>query len=179
LYDDQLSGNDDYGDHFEPRSPYSLTADMAEGIANSTHFYIRYGTAKQRLRVLAANERMPVVTKWQKMMEVFLRTQLHVISGLGYNPDETGLQQYAQDLAKCMQGLEPTVHEALAETRRGTWRRLVATCFNIRDLGDIPVFSVVQARNFMHKIASKMIEPEVLLHVQNETAKIKRTFNIC
>jgi len=62
--------------------PDKLTFEMAMGISDATMFYIKHGLSNQRLKSLAEQskgeeeeETMPVVTKWQKMMEVFLATQ--------------------------------------------------------------------------------------------------------
>ena len=90
-------------DNFLPTPPDKLTVEMAEGISDSTQFYVRHGVSKQRLMALSKETDMPAVVKWQKMMEIFLTTQVHVIAGLGYTSDEEGLTKYAQDLALCLQ----------------------------------------------------------------------------
>ena len=147
---------------------------MAEGIADATHFYIRYGLSHRRLQQLAEDTTMPVVDKWQKMMEIFLTTQLHVIAGMGYGASEQGLTQYAQDLAKCLSEADATTAEVLRDVRRDTWRALVATCFDL-DVTDIPSLSIVDARNLMHKVSSKMIEPDTLLEIETKTSQIAGT----
>jgi hypothetical protein len=157
---------------FEPTQPSSLTIEMAEGIADATQFYIRHGVSNQRLRHLAADPNMAVITKWQKMMEVFLLTQVHVIAAIGYAPDEHGLQAYAHDLATCIQQSDDTMRDLFTEVRRDTWRELVATCFQL-DKEDIPTLEIVDARNLMHKVASRMIAPEVLLKIQTLASKIE------
>lgn len=66
---------------FKPSPPAQLSTAMAEGIQDATQFYVRHGISNQRLRAMAKDDQMPVVVKWQKMMEVFLTTQVHVIAG--------------------------------------------------------------------------------------------------
>jgi hypothetical protein len=159
------------------RPPDKLTTEMAEGIAETTKFYVRHGLAHRRLRALAVadtTETLTVVQKWQCMMEIFLTTQVHVIAGMGYTPDEQGLTQYAHALQQCIQdeALDETMQELFAELRRDTWRELVATAFDL-NVADIPVLSIVDARNIMHKVSSKMMEPSVLLEIQNKTAKLR------
>ena len=56
---------------FKPQSPNEITLEIAEGIADTTQFYMRYGLSRQRLEFLAKSGQ-PVLHKWQKMMEVFL-----------------------------------------------------------------------------------------------------------
>jgi len=167
----RLLSSENYDD-FQPSPPDKLTTEMAEGIGDATQFYIRYGLSNKRLRAMAEDEDMPVVIKWQKMMEIFLTTQVHVVAGMGYGADEQGLTQYAKDLAQCIHEADETMQELFTETRRDTWRELVATAFNL-DVNGIPTLSIVDARNLMHKVSSKMVEPDVLLEIQTLTAKIE------
>jgi hypothetical protein len=157
---------------FNPSPPEKLTVEMAAGIADATQFYIRYGISNQRLKVLAADTTLPLLQKWQTMMEIFLTTQVHVISGVGYAASEEGLTKYAMDLAECIQSTSDiTMQELLRDTRREIWREIVATTFNL-NITDIPTLSIVDARNIMHKIASKMIEPDILLEIQQRVSII-------
>lgn len=57
---------------FVPQSPAEITLEIAEGIADTTQFYMRHGLSRQRLEYLANQVDQPVLQKWQKMMEVFL-----------------------------------------------------------------------------------------------------------
>ena len=156
---------------FQPKAPESLTTEMAEGIVEATKFYSLHGISNQRFRALA-KENFPVHEKWQKMMEIYLQTQAHVIAGLGYQADEQGLTLYAQHLQKCIQSTDQTMRELFMDVRRETWRAIVATTFQVPK-EEIPVLSIVDARNLMHKISSKMIEPDTLLVIQHKTAKIQ------
>lgn len=158
--------------NFEPKPPDKLTSDMAEGILDTTQFYIRYGISKQRLHLLAQNPDLPVIERWQQMMEIYITTQLHVIAGIGYPASAEGLGLYAQHLTVCIQSADATMRELFTEMRRDTWREIVATVFSIEPK-DIPILSIVDARKLMHKVASKMMEPDTLLAIQNQTAKIQ------
>jgi len=165
-------------DTFEAKPPAKLTTEMIEGIADTTQFFIRHGVSQQRLQLLAQNADMPVVMKWQQMMQIFLMTQVHVIAAMGYSPDEQGLGQYAHDLASCLAQVDPELRETFAEMRKDTWRELVATCFQLEPQ-DIPSLTIVDARNLMHKIASKMMEPDVLMRIQREASKIQGACSSC
>lgn len=98
-------------------------------------------------------------------------TQVHVIGSIGYVANEQGLSKYAQDLQACLQKADSDVQQVLTDIRRDTWREMVATAFAL-DVADIPTLSIVDARNHMHKVASKMMEPSVLLEIQTKTSKI-------
>lgn len=100
-------------------------------------------------------------------------TQVHVIGSIGYNANEQGLSKYAQDLQSCLQKADLDVQKVLTDIRRDTWREMVAVAFAL-DVADIPTLSIVDARNHMHKVASKMMEPSVLLEIQTQTSKINR-----
>ena len=163
-----------YSNEFVMKPPEELTADIAEGISDATKFYVKYGMANQRLLVLQKDETVPVVEKWQKMMEIFLAAQVHVIAGLGYAPNEQGLTQYAKDLAKCLESVDPTMQELFSDTRRETWRELVATAFGL-DKADIPTVDIVKAREIMHQVSSKMMAPDTLLEIQSRTSGISGT----
>lgn len=161
-------------ENFVPSPPTKLTVEMAEGIADATQFYVRHGVAKQRLESLSKQTDLPAVVKWQKMMEVFLTTQVHVIAGLGYSTDEQGLTKYAQDLAQCLQEADDTMRDLLTELRRDTWRELVSTAFELQ-LDQMKSLSIVDARNLMHKVSSKMVDPDVLAEIQARCAELPTT----
>ena len=155
---------------FRPKSPDFLTTDVAEGIVETTKFYCLHGVSKQRFRALA-KEDLSIQQRWAKMMEIYLQTQAHVIAGLGYAPNEGGLEVYAMHLQACLSKTDTTMRELFMDIRRETWHDIVATTFDL-DSSEIPSLSIVDARNIMHKATSKMIEPDTLLAIQRRTAKI-------
>lgn len=159
-------------DNFIPTPPSKLTVEMAEGISDTTQFYIKHGLSSQRLKLLSRESEMPAVVKWQKMMEIFLTTQVHVIAGVGYSSDEHGLTKYAQDLAQCLQNeCDDDTREFFTEIRRETWKDLVASAFGLEG-DELKTISIVDARNLMHKVSSKMIEPSVLSEIQSRCAEL-------
>lgn len=82
--------------------PASINKEIALGIQNATKMYIEHGIGKQRLNDISRDNGDPktIVTRWQRMMETFLGTQVHVIAGLGYTPNETGLRKLESFLFK-------------------------------------------------------------------------------
>ena len=158
-------------DGFEPKPPPELTTDMAEGIVDATQFYVRHGIAHQRFLALAQAPDVPAVSRWQKMMEIYLMAQAHVIAGLGYTPNESGLSAYANQLRVCIQGTDETMRKLFDEVRRETWREVVGVTFQL-DPAEIPALTIEEARKVMHKVSTKMVDPDVLLKIQKETAKV-------
>ncbi len=68
---------------------------MAFGIQKATRMYVDHGVGYQKLNEIAKDKGDvgTLVTRWQRMMEAFLGTQVHVIAGLGYSPSEQGLRK--------------------------------------------------------------------------------------
>lgn len=173
-------------------SPEKLTADMAQGISDVTHFYIRHGLAQRRLQALAQEHSSTpnegsVLQQWQSMIEIYLATQLHVLAGMGYasnegtgisaaNLQEHGLTKYAHDLASLLAETDEATRDAIVATRRESWRELVATAFGFDAEKDIPTLNVMEARELMHAVSSRMVEPDLLLMIQSQTAKVSGKF---
>jgi hypothetical protein len=106
------------------------------------------------------------------MMEVYVTTQMNVVAGLGYPPNGSGLNLYAQHLAQLIHIIDPTMQELFAEIRRDTWRNIVGTVFHM-DPKDIPVLSIEEARELMQKVSTRMVDKEILHNIQNRTGGIE------
>ena len=78
------------------KHPFSLTKEIAVGIQDSTALFIKHGVGMQKLQMIAqeAGNTETLVNRWQRMMEAYLGTQVHVLAGLGYQPNENGLREY-------------------------------------------------------------------------------------
>lgn len=162
---------------FKARPPSELTMEMAEGIQNANHLIVRYGVGAQRLKLLAQDGTMPLILKWQRMMEIYLGAQLHVIAALGYEPNEHGIMLYTQHLAQFITNkCEPSKQDTFRAVGRDTWRHMLVTAFDL-DIAMIKEkygeeMSIVDARNTVHKVASKLIEPRILDMVATKVAQI-------
>lgn len=79
-----------------PTPPPSINKEMAFGIQKATRMYVEHGVGYQKLNEIAKDKGDvgTLVTRWQRMMEAFLGTQVHVIAGLGYSPSEHGLRKF-------------------------------------------------------------------------------------
>ena len=158
--------------NFQPEPPSGITADVAEAIQDTTLFYLRNGVSNQRLLALSKDKETPLVQKWQRMMEIYLSTQVYVISGLGYSGDEKGLENYTRHLAEFMTNkCSEEEREMYKKVGNETWKELLATAFGL-DLDDIKPLSIVDARNIMHKVSSKMQDPNILMMINKECSKL-------
>jgi hypothetical protein len=160
--------------------PSSITKEIAYGIQNTNELFIRHGIARRKLEDLAkhAGNVDTLVERWQKMMEAFLSTQVHVLAGLGYHPSEVGLETYNRQLATFMHNADPDTTEDLRLKSRDLWRQVLATAFDIPledTIQKSDMLSIVDARNIMHKVAQKMQSPDILEHIAGQCARLEST----
>eukprot|EP00559_Dactyliosolen_fragilissimus_P005290 CAMPEP_0184862324 /NCGR_PEP_ID=MMETSP0580-20130426/6797_1 /TAXON_ID=1118495 /ORGANISM="Dactyliosolen fragilissimus" /LENGTH=246 /DNA_ID=CAMNT_0027360133 /DNA_START=157 /DNA_END=897 /DNA_ORIENTATION=+ len=150
---------------------------MALGVQDATRLYIRHGLGMQRLKSISNEEGTgnieTLVSRWQKMMETFLGTQVHVLAGLGYTVNETGLALYNQQLATLVQTADPDSQEKLRINGRDIWREVLTSTFHLtlEDIKDSELNSY-DARNVMHKVSQKMIEPQILESISHKCSSI-------
>mmetsp|Transcript_9851 Transcript_9851/g.23988 ORF Transcript_9851/g.23988 Transcript_9851/m.23988 type:complete len:326 (-) Transcript_9851:59-1036(-) len=170
---------DDPQAQFQAKPPTELNMEMAKGIQSANHLILKYGVGRQRLELLSkeADSNMPLVIKWQRMMEIYLGAQLHVVAALGYQTDEQGIMMYTQQLAqfvgtKC----DPATQDEFRATGRDTWREMLATAFDLDKDMIAEKFgnelSIVDARNIVHKVASALIEPNILEEVATRVGQL-------
>ena len=157
---------DDPQSQFQPSPPKALTMEMAIGIQDANQLFLAHGVGQQRLKLLAEDENTPLVIKWQRMMQIYLGMQLHTVTGLGYSPDEQGIMTYTQQLAQFISTCDPDVQEKFREVGRKTWRDMLASAFDLEEELKQEKFQeemgIVDARNMVHKVASKLVEPIIL-----------------
>lgn len=162
---------------FRPEPPNKLNVEMARGIQTANQLILRYGVGHQRLVLLSKQSptQLPLVKKWQRMMEIYLGAQLHVIASLGYPTNEQGIMMYTQQLSSFIGGCSPDIQEEFRTIGRETWRNMLATAFQLDEdtiLPDGNEMSIVDARNTVHKVASKLMEPKILEMVAQNCAKL-------
>lgn len=162
------------------KPPYSLTKEMAFGIQKSTELFVKHGVGMQKLKDIAKEPRdtNTLVQRWQRMMEAYLGSQVHVLAGLGYPPNENGLYLYNQQVAMFMQNTDPDTQEKLRIGSRDLWRTVLSTAFDI-SIEEISQseMDIVQAREAMYKVSQKMQSKEILDKVADQCAKLEKTGN--
>jgi len=157
---------DDPQSQFQPSPPKALNMEMALGIQDANQLFLKHGVGRQRLKLLGEDPNMPLIFKWQRMMQIYLGMQLHTVAGLGYQANEQGIMTYTQQLAQFVSTCEPAVQDRFREVGRTTWRDMLVNTFELDDELASGKYDeelgVVDARNASHKVASKLIEPEIL-----------------
>ena len=101
------------------------------------------------------------------MVATYIETQCHVITLLGYTPDERGIGLYTQHLQQALSSSSPEVQELLRVAGRDTYRMVLGYAFGLPSLMEEDdeqreELTVVEARNIMHKVSLRMQSPEVL-----------------
>jgi len=161
---------------FRPRPPRELTLDMARGIQTANQLILKHGVGQQRLVLLSQQEPpLPLVQKWQRMMEIYLGAQLHVIASLGYETNEQGIMMYTQQLSSFIGQCNSELQDEFRTIGRETWRDMLATAFQLDEDAILPggeEMSIVDARNTVHKVASKLMEPKILEKVAEKCGKL-------
>lgn len=148
---------------------------------------LRHGVGQQRLSLLASQTNLPLVTKWQRMMEIYLGAQLHVVAALGYETNEQGIMTYTQQLSQFITKCDPATQDEFRAIGRDTWRTMLAIAFDLDEEEISKKFvananstnsstagelSIVDARNSVHKVATKLMAPETLELIASECAKL-------
>lgn len=72
---------DDPQAQFQPSPPEELNMEMAIGIQDANQLFLKHGIGKQRLELLATDTDMPLVIKWQRMMQIYLGMQREYFQG--------------------------------------------------------------------------------------------------
>jgi hypothetical protein len=161
-----------------PQAPKALNEEMVKGIQNGVMLSLRYGLGRQRLLELHSNENASLVLKWQRCMETYLGVQLHVLAGLGYPPDESGITTYQRQLIAFLQpsglgetSIGPDVQEQIRISNRDAWRLVLCTAFNL-DENAIKELPIHVARSIMHSVAQRMQSKDVLDEIAKRCASI-------
>lgn len=157
---------------FTPQSPTSLSPDAGLAAQDAMKLFIQHGIGKQKLSQIAADmTNKPLVDRWQAMIQTYLETQCHVISLLGYTPNEHGIALYTQHLSSALASSSPEIQETLRVAGRDTYRMVLSGAFDIPDLlgsEQSDELSIVDARNIMHKVSLRMQGADVLEKVAKQ-----------
>lgn len=167
-------------DNVQPKTPTSLTTEVADGILSTTAFLVEHGVVRQLLDAINKFEDENgspkeknienFVQRWQRMMEVFIGAQVHILTALGYPANERGVQLYNQHLMQLMAQSTPESQEELRVKGRDAWRRVLTHAFGLTDSAkDV---NIEEARNMMHKVSLKMIEPKTLEKIAQRCSSV-------
>jgi len=145
--------------------PKSIKTDIAFGVQNATKLFLTNGIGHRDLIKISNEYEGPdsLTLRWRRMMETFLGVQVHVIAGLGYPANDEGLALYNQHLVTLLKETNPNDMESLRLAGYQIWKNVLMTTFNIPS-SEIrkKKINIIEARNIMHQVSMKMIDPEVI-----------------
>lgn len=156
----------------DPVPPSAMNEEIALGVQRATQMYMRHGIGKQRLDEIHMDSSLPLITKWQRMMESFLGTQIHVLAALGYPPDENGMGLYNHQLGTWLNDSDPDTQERMRTIGRDIWREVLCTTFGIES-EEIKEVDIAEARNMMHKVSQKMQDEATLKSIAKKCMAIE------
>mmetsp|Transcript_1042 Transcript_1042/g.1912 ORF Transcript_1042/g.1912 Transcript_1042/m.1912 type:complete len:351 (+) Transcript_1042:3-1055(+) len=148
--------------------PDSLSPEVALKAQDAMKLYIEHGVGKRKLEEIAAEKEKgetALVDRWQKMIQIYLQAQCHIISLLGYTPDDRGITLYTTHLQYALNLAPPEQSEQLRKSGRDTYRVVLEKAFSLPLTEEQALkgeLSIVDARNIMHKVSMRMQEAEVL-----------------
>mmetsp|Transcript_14100 Transcript_14100/g.21180 ORF Transcript_14100/g.21180 Transcript_14100/m.21180 type:complete len:324 (+) Transcript_14100:85-1056(+) len=146
--------------------PEKIAPEAGLGAQDAMKLFIQHGVGRRKLNEIAAEKgTTPLVDRWQKMVATYIETQCHVITLLGYTPDERGIGLYTQHLQQALASASPEVQDMLRIAGRDTYRMVLANAFDLplmEEQESKGEMSIVDARNVMHKVSLRMQAPEVL-----------------
>lgn len=146
--------------------PEKISPEAGLGAQDAMKLFIQHGVGRRKLNAIAAEKgKTPLVDRWQQMVATYIETQCHVITLLGYTPDERGIGLYTQHLQQALASASPEVQDMLRIAGRDTYRMVLANAFDLplmEEQEGKDELSIVDARNIMHKVSVRMQAPEVL-----------------
>jgi len=133
-------------------SPTSINEEQARAVMDTTLTFIRIGLSGRKLDALQGETALNVQAKWQKMMEVRLTTELHVINAFGYESSEMGMMAYRQTMHQLMQTTRPADLLALQKIDQQIWAEMIRRSFAI----ETEPIAVGAARQVVATVTSRM-----------------------
>ncbi len=111
----------------------------------------------------------PLSVRWQRMFDIYLTCQLHVIHPFGYGADQQGIQSFQMNVAQVTQSLPPDSEEAkdLLEAQKENWELLLQRAFGVRDT-DASAVPVEACRGIASDVARIITSPEFTQRIEAE-----------
>ena len=121
-------------------SPTAITMEEAEAVLGTTKTFIELGLPGRKLdEIRDESTGENVQSKWQRMMEIRLRCELHVINAFGYEASEMGMMAYRQTMSALLQRTLPQDMARIQGVDQEIWAIMIRRTFNVEtesiDLG--------------------------------------------
>tara|TARA_B100000795_G_scaffold269458_1_gene258871 strand:- start:1538 stop:2308 length:771 start_codon:yes stop_codon:yes gene_type:complete len=141
-----------------PGAVPSLNSEQATACFETVSTYLELSRANEMLKEIRLSQsKQSLATRWQRMFDIYLTTQLHVIHPYGYAADQNGLQQFNMNVAQVMQsaGSESEQGIELLEAQKENWDLLLDRAFGVV-ADDSNVIDLETCRNIAVNVSSKI-----------------------
>jgi hypothetical protein len=154
-----------------PGSVPSLNSEQATACFETVSTYLELSRASDMLKEIQLSSKSQTLgTRWQRMFDVYLTTQLHVIHPYGYNADQTGLQAFNMNVGQVMQasGSGSSEGKELMEAQKENWDILLNRAFGINADDTSNQVSLDTCRSIAVKVAEKLKSDEFTATLEQE-----------
>jgi len=114
-----------------------------------------------------------LATRWQRMFDIYLTTQLHVIHPYGYAADQHGLQQFNMNVAQVMQsaGPETETGKELLDAQKENWDLLLERAFGVVP-DESTVIDLDTCRNIATSVSAKIQSDDFTSKIEEQVGTI-------
>jgi hypothetical protein len=157
-----------------PGSVPSLNSEQATACFETVSTYLELSRASEMLKeIRSSSETQSLATRWQRMFDIYLTTQLHVIHPYGYAADQQGLQAFNMNVAQVMQstGPESDMGKELLEAQKENWDLLLDRAFGVK-ADKAKAIDIETCRNIASSVAAKIQSDDFTTKLEQKLAGV-------
>ena len=157
-----------------PGSIPSLNSEQATACFETVSTYLELSRASDMLKeIQMSSSSQSLAIRWQRMFDIYLTTQLHVIHPYGYAADQHGLQAFNMNVAQVMQssGPESEMGKELLEAQKENWDLLLYRAFGV-DAEATTVIDIETCRSIAISVASKIQSDDFTKELEHQVGAV-------
>ena len=159
-----------------PGTVPSLNAEQATACFETISTYLEFSRASEMLReIQLSKDSQSLALRWQRMFDVYLTTQLHVIHPFGYAADQSGIQAFTMNVAQVQQSLgsETGAGKDLMDAQKDNWEVLIERAFGVRtDDDSTEAISLETCRSIAKDVSQRVMSSEFEIAVKSRVDSI-------
>jgi hypothetical protein len=148
----------------------SLNSEQATACFETVSTYLELSRASEMLtEIRLSKSNQSLATRWQRMFDIYLTTQLHCIHPFGYSADQNGLQAFNMNVAQVMQsaGPETDTGKELLDAQKENWDLLLDRAFGVK-ADDSNVIDLETCRSIAISVASKIQSSDFTANIEKK-----------
>jgi hypothetical protein len=146
-----------------PGSVPSLNAEQATACFETISTYLEFSRASEMLKEIRLSQSsQSLALRWQRMFDIYLTTQLHVIHPFGYAADQSGIQAFTMNVAQVQQSLGQGagLGKELLEAQKENWELLIERAFGVSMAdGATEAITLETCRGIAKSVATHVMSP--------------------